>query len=156
MTKPQSNYFTYSTAHGPITVRATSRGIAQVAFGQVQMEGVCAPSESTNAAATQIQEYLAGKRRSFALPLDVSGSAFQKAVWTEVANIDYGCTCTASDIAAAMGKAGSHRSVGTAIRQNQLALIIPTHRVDIPNATGKKAQIMRALRAMEAAHSNPR
>ena len=150
MAKPQSTYYTYTTAHGPITVRTTEHGVAQVVFGQEALEGTRAPSELSNAAATQIQEYLAGKRRAFSLPLDLEGSAFQKAVWTEVCNVDYGRTCLASDIANAMGRPGAHRSVGTAIRQNKLAPFIPTHRVDIPNATGKQAKIMRALRAMEA------
>ena len=150
MSKAQSTYYTYTTAHGPITVRTTARGVAQVVFGQEKLEGTRMPSELSNAAATQIQEYLAGKRRVFSLPLDPEGSAFQKAVWTEVCNVDYGCTCLASDIANAMGKPGSHRSVGTAIRQNQLAPLIPTHRVDIPNATGKQANIYRAFQSLEA------
>ena len=61
----------------------------------------------------------------------------------------YGQTRTAADIAVAMGKPGSHRSVGTAIKQNPIAPIIPTHRVLAASATGKQAKILRALQALE-------
>ena len=149
MAQPQSTYFTYSTVHGPITIRATKRGVAEIAFDQVSMEGSNSPSEPANAAATQIQEYLAGKRREFDVPIDPRGSAFQQAVWTEILAIPYGETRTAAEIATAIGKAGSHRSVGTAIKQCKLAPLIPTHRVQAPSATGKQAKIMRALLALE-------
>ena len=150
MAQPQSTYFTYATVHGPITIRATQRGVAEIAFGQVKLEGACGASDATNAAATQIQEYLAGKRRVFDLAIDAQGSAFQLAVWTEVCAIPYGETRTATDIALAMGKPGNHRSVGTAIRQCTLAPIIPAHRVPSASATGKQAKILRAFQALEA------
>lgn len=149
MTQPQSTYFTYATVHGPITIRATKCGVCEIVFDQAKLEGSCAASDMTNAAATQIQEYLAGKRQSFDVPIDAKGSAFQKAVWAEVCAVPYGETRSAADIADALGKPGSHRSVGTAIKQNALAPIIPTHRVLAASATGKQAKIMRALQALE-------
>lgn len=149
MPQPSSTYFTYATAHGPLTLRATRHGIAEVAFDQVRMEGANVASEATNAAATQIQEYLAGKRRAFDVPLDLEGSAFQRQVWTEACAIPYGQTRTAADIASALGKPGSHRSVGTAIRACKLAPLVPAHRVPAANATGKQAKILRALLALE-------
>ena len=109
MAQPQSTYFTYATAHGPITIRATRRGVAEIAFEQVKLEGTCTATETTNATATQIQEYLAGKRRVFDVPIDMQGSAFQKAVWTEVCAVPYGQTRTAADIAEAGAKRGSTR-----------------------------------------------
>lgn len=136
-----------------MTIRATERGIVQIAFDDGSLPGICRASALTNAAATQLQEYLAGKRRSFDVPLDVRASAFQKAVWAEVASIPYGQTRTAAEIAQAIGKAGSHRSVGTAIRQNAVAPIIPTHRVLAPSATGRNARIMRAFQALEQRHA---
>ena len=142
-------YFTYPTPHGPVTLRATARGIAEIAFGQVDFPGVRQASAITNQAATELQEYLAGKRRNFDVPLDLEGSAFQKAVWTEVSAIGYGETRTAAEVAESLGKPGSHRSVGTAIRACRLAPFIPTHRVPQANATGKQAKIFRALVALE-------
>lgn len=149
MAQPQSTYFTYPTVHGPITIRATNRGIAEIVFAQAKLEGSNAASGLTNKAATQIQEYLAGKRRTFDVPIDPRGTAFQLAVWAEVSFVPYGETRTAADIAANMGKPGSHRSVGTAIKQNPLAPLIPTQRVLAASATGKQAKILRALQTIE-------
>lgn len=146
-------YFTYATIHGPLTITASERGIRSVEFGNGMGTGRCKATEITNRAANQLQEYLAGKRASFDLPLDVQGSAFQKAVWTQADAIPYGSTATASQIAAALGKPGSHRSVGSALRQNKLAPIIATHRVENPAATGKTAKIFRALCAMEKTYA---
>lgn len=149
MTQPQSTYFTYATVHGPITIRATKRGICEIVFDQAKLEGTCAASDITNIAATQISEYLAGKRREFDVPVDAKGSAFQKEVWAEVCAVPYGQTRTAADIASAMGKAGSHRSVGTAIKQCKVAPLVPVHRVLAPSATGKQAKFLRALQTLE-------
>ena len=149
MASNEDTYFTYPTPHGPVTLRATRHGIAEVAFEQREFLGRHAATAVTNQAANELQEYLAGKRRHFDVPLDLQGSAFQKAVWTEVAAIEYGTTATAADIATALGKPGSHRSVGTAIRACHLAPFIPTHRIAAANATGKTAKIMRAFVALE-------
>ena len=149
MVSSVDTYYTYATAHGPLTLRATGRGIAEIAFGQVALDGRNVASALTNQAATELQEYLAGKRRRFDVPIDPQGSAFQKEVWTEVCAIGYGEVRTAAQVAEAIGKPGSHRSVGTAIRMNRLAPLVPTHRISAANATGKQAKIFRALVALE-------
>ena len=149
MAVPANTYFTYTMPHGPVTICATTRGICEVAFNAEDMQGKRAASSITNQAANELHEYLAGKRKYFSVALDPQGSAFQKSVWTEVANIGYGESRTAAEIAQALGKPGSHRAVGTAIRANRLAPFIPTHRIATANATGKQAKIFRALLAME-------
>ena len=142
-------FYTYASPHGPITLRASSRGLVEVVFAKAQLEGAMAASAITNQAATELQEYLAGKRRTFSVRLDPQGSSFQKAVWECACEIPYGETRTPSDIAAAIGKPGSHRSVGTALKQNRLAPFVPTHRLVLPSATGKQANLFRALCALE-------
>ena len=131
-------------------MRATARGLAEVVFERTELAGTQAPSSITNEAATQLSEYLAGKRREFDVPLDPEGSSFQKAVWTEVCMLPYGQTAAATTIAERLGKPGAHRSVGTAINQCKLAPFIPVQRVIAPNATGRKASILRAFQALEA------
>ena len=65
--------FTYATIHGPLTISATAKGICAIEFGQGPGEGRHVATELTNRAANQMQEYLAGKRRSFDVPLDIEG-----------------------------------------------------------------------------------
>ena len=128
MTTRFATYYAYRTPHGPVTIRARENGIANVAFGDAEMEGERRPSELTNRAATELLEYFAGKRRGFDLPLAPEGSDFQRAVWGGVLCIPYGETLTASQLARAIGRPGSHRATGAAVRRNPLAVLVPDHR----------------------------
>ena len=77
----------------------------------------------------QIQEYFEGRRRIFDLPLDLRGSAFQRAVWTEVARIPFGRIATYGQIAHMAGRPRAGRAVGAANGANPIPIIIPCHRV---------------------------
>jgi methylated-DNA-[protein]-cysteine S-methyltransferase len=77
----------------------------------------------------QLREYFNGKRSQFDLPLDVSGTPFQRAVWSELRKIPYGSTCSYMDIARSLGKSGAARAVGMANHENPIAIVIPCHRV---------------------------
>lgn len=81
------------------------------------------------AAARQLREYFDGKRREFALDLDLNGTEFQRAVWSEVAKIAFGETRTYLDIARALGDPNLVRAVGAANGANPVAIVIPCHRV---------------------------
>ena len=80
-------------------------------------------------AASQICEYLEGKRRVFELRLDLRGTPFQLEVWGALREIPYGETRTYADIAAAVGRPTASRAVGNANGANPLSLVVPCHRV---------------------------
>ena len=127
--------FCYRMPHGFLTIEATERGVTSLVLEQSADAGASAPSEVTNRAATQLQEYFAGKRTSFDIPLDLHGSDFQIEVWNACRAIPYGQTVTAGDIARAIGRPKSYRMVGAAIKKNPAPILVPTHR--IVNAAGK-------------------
>jgi len=77
----------------------------------------------------QIEEYLAGKRRQFLVPLALSGSAWDWQVWSHLRDIPYGQTRTYAQIATALGKPTAARAVGRACASNPVPLLIPCHRV---------------------------
>lgn len=77
----------------------------------------------------QLEEYFDGRRRLFELPLDLRGSAFQKDVWTAVANIPFGCTASYGQIAQLVGRPRASRAVGAADGQNPVPIVVPCHRV---------------------------
>lgn len=77
----------------------------------------------------QLNEYFAGARREFDLPLAPKGTAFQKAVWAEMNKIPYGEVRTYGQLAAALGKPKATRAVGGACHCNPIAIIQPCHRV---------------------------
>jgi methylated-DNA-[protein]-cysteine S-methyltransferase len=76
----------------------------------------------------QLNEYFAGARREFDLPLAPKGTPFQKAVWAEMNKIPYGETRTYGQLAAAVGKPKASRAVGGACHCNPIAILQPCHR----------------------------
>lgn len=79
---------------------------------------------------TQLDEYFAGVRRAFDLPLATAGSPLQERVWAALRAIPYGTTTSYGVIAAALGiGAGAARAVGTANGRNPVSIIVPCHRV---------------------------
>lgn len=83
----------------------------------------------------QLEEYLDGKRQNFNLPLDVSGTDFQKSVWNELRKIPYGETRSYKDIAHLLKNEKAVRAVGTANGRNPISIIVPCHRVIGTNGT---------------------
>ncbi|HFC11377.1 MAG TPA: methylated-DNA--[protein]-cysteine S-methyltransferase [Anaerolineae bacterium] len=81
------------------------------------------------AAIEQIEDYFAGKRKVFDLPLAPRGTLFQQQVWEAVGNIPFGETASYGGIAGKIGRKKAARAVGAANGQNPLPIIIPCHRV---------------------------
>lgn len=77
----------------------------------------------------QLEEYFAGTRRDFDLPLAPSGTAFQKSVWQSLLEIPFGKAVSYSDIARAIGNPNAVRAVGLANGRNPIPIVIPCHRV---------------------------
>ncbi|MDO4399334.1 MAG: methylated-DNA--[protein]-cysteine S-methyltransferase [Coriobacteriia bacterium] len=131
-----SNYFAYNTPFGKVTLQAVNEKITRLVPGDVPLVGTRASSNVTNAAATQLQEYLAGHRRMFDVPIDPQGTDFQKEVWRMLELIPFGETRTYAQVAASIGRPGAARAVGGANNANPIPIIIPCHRVVAANGMG--------------------
>jgi methylated-DNA-[protein]-cysteine S-methyltransferase len=77
----------------------------------------------------QLDEYFAGSRRSFDLPLAPAGTAFQSRVWDALARIPWGTTVTYGELAVRAGRPGAARAVGAAVGRNPISIVVPCHRV---------------------------
>ena len=77
----------------------------------------------------QLDEYFAGTRRSFDLPLDLRGTEFQGAVWASLTEIPYGETSTYAKQAVGLGRPNAVRAVAGAIGRNPISIVVPCHRV---------------------------
>jgi methylated-DNA-[protein]-cysteine S-methyltransferase len=77
----------------------------------------------------QLDEYFAGTRTSFDLPLVLNGDAFQTRVWAELQRIPYGETVSYGHLAREIGRPDAARAVGLANGRNPIAVIVPCHRV---------------------------
>lgn len=81
-------------------------------------------------AARQLLQYLAGERKQFDLPLDLSGGTpFQQAVWQALLQIDGGTTTSYAAISRQVGRPLAVRAVGAAVGRNPVSVIVPCHRV---------------------------
>lgn len=78
---------------------------------------------------SELQAYFAGKLKTFTTPLYLIGNPFQKSVWNELIKIPYGQTKSYADQAAAIGKPSAFRAVANANGANQIAILIPCHRI---------------------------
>jgi methylated-DNA-[protein]-cysteine S-methyltransferase len=79
--------------------------------------------------ARQLDEYFAGQRQRFELPLAFVGTAFQQKVWQALLTIPFGQTRTYSQIAAQIGHPTAVRAVGAANGRNPISIVAPCHRV---------------------------
>jgi methylated-DNA-[protein]-cysteine S-methyltransferase len=80
-------------------------------------------------AAEQLDEYFAGTRTSFDLPVVTHGTAFQEAVWQQLASLGFGEVISYGEIGRATGRPTAGRAVGGAIGANPVPIIVPCHRV---------------------------
>ena len=124
---------TISSPIGPLTLECSDMAITALRFG------ACGgPSDHylLEDAATQLQEYFAGERREFDLPLSPVGTTFQKSVWNALLSIPFGQTVSYSEIACQISNSKACRAVGMANNRNPLPIFIPCHRV-----VGKKGHL---------------
>lgn len=83
----------------------------------------------------QLEEYFAGTRNEFNLPLEPAGTEFQKKVWRALREIPFGQTRSYLDLAKSIGSAKAVRAVGAANGKNPLSIVVPCHRVVGANGT---------------------
>lgn len=100
-----------------------------VIMDKMPKNAVSEQSPILDAAISQLEEYFAGKRQIFDLPLKQAGTAFQQKAWDYMLTIPYGKTVSYKQEAEAIGKVKACRAVGSANGKNQIPIIIPCHRV---------------------------
>lgn len=111
-------------------------------------------SEVLSQARCQLDEYFAGERRDFDLPLRFVGTDFQKRVWQALQRIPYGETISYAEQARRIGQARAVRAVANANGANLLSVVVPCHRVVGSNGTltgyGGGLEVKQFLLALEA------
>ena len=76
----------------------------------------------------QLDEYFAGKRRAFDVPIRLVGTEFQRRVWEVLMRIPYGVTTTYGAMARDLGQPSAMRAVGAANGRNPISILVPCHR----------------------------
>jgi methylated-DNA-[protein]-cysteine S-methyltransferase len=121
---------------GRLTLVATDRGLSAILWendrpGRVRLNitGEDRTHPLLVEAERQLAQYFAGRRQRFALPLDPSGTAFQRDVWDALGTIPFGETRSYAQIAQQIGQPRAVRAVGAANGRNPLSIVVPCHRV---------------------------
>jgi methylated-DNA-[protein]-cysteine S-methyltransferase len=88
-----------------------------------------APTPVLVRAARELDEYFTGRRQAFTVPVRVSGTPFQQAIWDQLAEIPFGAVRGYGELGRATGRPSAGRAVGGAVGANPVPLLIPCHRV---------------------------
>ncbi|UOY03781.1 methylated-DNA--[protein]-cysteine S-methyltransferase [Blastococcus sp. PRF04-17] len=118
---------------GPLTVVREDGALVRLLLNpptEAERENLGARSEKGfEDVVRQLDEYFAGGRTAFDLPLRPAGTGFELAVWEQLTRIPYGRTRTYGAVAKAVGEPGGAQAVGAASGRNPLAIVVPCHRV---------------------------
>ncbi len=121
---------------GLVTLAATGHGLAGVWFEGQRHHPDTGPwprhddHPVLRAAARQLDQFFAGQRRRFDLPLDLlGGTPFQQSVWRALLQIEPGSTSSYGAIGHTIGRPAAVRAVGAAVGRNPISIIVPCHRV---------------------------
>ncbi len=118
---------------GRIEVSSDGTAVTSLAIeraGRLPWDGL--PERNTTVldrSVAQLVEYFLGTRTTFDLPVSLAGTAFQNAVWAELAKLPYGGVLSYGEIGRATGRPTAGRAVGGAVGANPLPIIVPCHRV---------------------------
>jgi len=118
---------------GRIEIIGNGEAIVSLAIerdGALPWDGVPEQGDAVlDRAVEQLEEYFDGHRRDFDLPLSLAGTAFQLAVWEQIAALDFGEVVSYGELGLGTGRATAGRAVGGAVGANPIPIIIPCHRV---------------------------
>ena len=114
---------------GDLTLTEENGALTGLYFGRRSLEGEEGLTALLERASRQLEEYFAGKRKQFDLPLSLRGTEFQRQGWAALRDIPYGETRSYGQIAQAVGRPKAVRAVGMANHRNPISIIVPCHRV---------------------------
>lgn len=111
---------------GALTLTASDKGLQRLEFKGGRHND---DHPVLKKAVRQLEEYFAGKRRAFDVPLDPQGTPFQLKAWRELSKIPYGATISYGEQAKRIGDVRKARPIGQANGKNPISIIVPCHRV---------------------------
>ena len=132
------NTITMHSPVGELRLIAGERGLRAILWGAEDVTRIASIDEADlvegttpmlDRTVTQLEEYFAGTRREFDLPLDPPGTPFQQSAWMVLRTIPYGQTISYGQQALQLGDPNKARAVGAANGKNPLSIVVPCHRV---------------------------
>jgi methylated-DNA-[protein]-cysteine S-methyltransferase len=119
-----------STPIGRLTLVGSAQGLQEILWGGAAGEHPAGSAAVLLAEAErQLDDYFAGRRRQFELPLDLRGTPFQLEAWRALAELAYGSTVSYAEQAHRLGRPAASRAVGAANARNPVPIVLPCHRI---------------------------
>lgn len=149
------------TPHGLMALVQRGEFVSELRFtGDIRDDETLQNTPLLAQAAAELQEYFAGKRSAFTVPLAPLGTPFQALIWQTLAQtVPYGQTVSYGELAKRAGRPTAARAVGMANHNNPLPVFIPCHRVIGANGKlvgfGGGLSFKEKLISMEARHAQP-
>jgi methylated-DNA-[protein]-cysteine S-methyltransferase len=134
MTEHSIKQFAFDAAHsfespiGVVTIYSQSEQVVHLEIAETGRPAV-GRSKVLATAEKQLKQYFSGKRTDFDVPIKMTGTAFQAAVWKMVSEIPFGEVLSYGQIAKAIGKPQASRAVGAAVGANPVPILTGCHRV---------------------------
>lgn len=123
-------YTTYCASPvGHLKIQCTDEHVQAVLFVDEEPQDAGDDHELLSACVRQLNEYFLGQRKDFSLPLQQTGTDFQQKVWRLLLQIPFGKTRSYNDLSKQYGDLKAIRAVASANGKNNLAIIVPCHRV---------------------------
>ncbi len=134
-----------SSPIGTLRLTGTERGLTGLYMNEhrhgpeeMEQRGWMRDDALFEASIAQLNDYFVGRGRSFDIAIDreaISGTPFQRIVWSELEKIPYGVTISYAELAKRIGNSKAVRAVGLANGRNPISIIVPCHRVIGANGT---------------------
>lgn len=119
----------YTSPVGLLKLQCSDKYIKTVAFSDAEGDIQNDDHKLLQSCIKQLEEYFQGKRKQFTLPLNQDGTEFQTKVWDLLYKIPYGKTISYNELAKQYGDLKAIRAVASANGKNNIAIIVPCHRV---------------------------
>lgn len=121
----------YSSPLGLLKLQCSEEYMQAIVFAKEEEEEVAAAGEHPllQMCRSQLDEYLSGQRKIFSLPIQQTGTDFQQKVWNLLLQIQYGKTISYNQLSKQYGDLKAIRAVASANGKNNLAIVVPCHRV---------------------------
>jgi methylated-DNA-[protein]-cysteine S-methyltransferase len=126
----QATHYGYvASPIGTVEIGVHSECVAILDFVDHPQQTISHESRVLSQAIEQVEAYFQGQLQVFDLPLDMSGTPFQRSVWQALLTVPFGRTASYQQMADVVGKPKAVRAVGAANGQNPVSIIVPCHRI---------------------------
>ena len=125
----------YNSPIGTLKIQCSDTDLKALLFGDNEEAPHPDIHPLLQACKVQLDEYFSGQRKQFQMPLKQDGTEFQNKVWNLLYQIPYGKTISYNELAKQYGDLKAIRAVASANGKNNLAIIVPCHRVIGSNHT---------------------